>query len=437
MASTVRLLLLPGLAAIVAAGPLAAHEIPVEVAVQMLARADRDSFRVIARVPLRSMRDVEVPEFGPGYLDLEGLSPQLEGLANQWIVPFVQVSDGGGRLAAPSVAATQVSLPSDRSLESFETALGHLAEPKPGNAMNLVWDQVFFDVLLEYPVGPEAADFSIRPGLGHLASNVVTTLRYELPGGAVRAYHFTGNPGVVPLDPSWLQAAWRFVCLGYEHILDGPDHLLFLVCLVIPLRRLRPLVLIVSAFTVAHSVTLVASAFGLAPDSLWFPPLIETLIAASILYMALENIVGAASRRWMYAFGFGLVHGFGFSFALRETLQFAGSHLVTSLLAFNVGVELGQIFVLLLLVPVLECAFRHVVAERMGTIILSALAAHQAWHWSLERYGVLAMYQAGWGALVPERWQGTILLAGGAALAGIAWWFAIRGRRRERDAPLG
>jgi len=115
---------------------------------------------------------------------------------------------------------------------------------------------------------------------------------------------------------------------------------LFVMCLIIPFRRIRPLVVIVTSFTVAHSITLLASAFSLLPKALWFPPLIETLIAASIVYMAFENIVGSRwQRRWIIAFGFGLVHGFGFSFALRETLQFAGSHLLTSLLAFNLGVE--------------------------------------------------------------------------------------------------
>ena len=81
--------------------------------------------------------------------------------------------------------------------------------------------------------------------------------------------------------------------LGFCHILDGTDHLLFLFCLVIPFRRFRSLVAVVTAFTVAHSITLIASAYNLAPDALWFPPLIETLIATSIVYMALENIVGA------------------------------------------------------------------------------------------------------------------------------------------------
>src|SRR6185503_575545 len=123
---------------------------------------------------------------------------------------------------------------------------------------------------------------------------------------------------------------------------------------------------------------------------LWFPPLIEVLIALSIVYMALENIVGAKlERRWMMAFGFGLVHGFGFSFALWESLQFACSHLAASLVAFNIEVELGQIFVLALIIPVLAYVFTHVVAERMGTIILSAFVAHTAWHWMLERWTVL------------------------------------------------
>jgi len=189
---------------------------------------------------------------------------------------------------------------------------------------------------------------------------------------------------------------------------------LFVFCLVLPFRRFRELVLIVTAFTVAHSITLASAAFGYGPDGLWFPPFIETLIALSILYMSLENIVGVAAvrRRWVITFVFGLVHGFGFSFALQETLQFAGSHLVTSLFAFNLGVELGQILVVALLIPALALTFRYVVAERIGIIILSALVAHTAWHWMTERWGVLR--QVEWPALT----------AAGAASA-IRWLMAL------------
>jgi hypothetical protein len=227
--------------------------------------------------------------------------------------------------------------------------------------------------------------------------------------------------------------------MGFLHILDGTDHLLFLVCLVIPLRRLRPLILVVTAFTVAHSFTLIASAYDFAPDALWFPPLIETLIAMSIVYMALENIAwaGAGGRRWMIAFGFGLVHGFGFSFALRENLQFAGSHLLTSLLCFNVGVELGQLLVLLLLVPMLDAFFRFVVAERMGTIILSALVAHTGWHWMIERADRLRQFKFHWPALDAALlssvmvWLMFLLIA-----AGLAWvMFRLFRERAKTSLP--
>jgi hypothetical protein len=348
---------------------------------------------VLVRVPLKTIRDLEFPERADGYLDVEKLTPQLKDAAKVWIADFVEIQEGDTRLPAPRIAATQLSLDSDRSFASFDTALEHVNGPKLSGDSHVVWNQLLFDVLLEYPIQSDRSRFSIRPGLERFAARVVTVLRFMPPGGVVRAYEFTGDPGMVPLDPRWHQAALGFIKLGFFHILDGIDHLLFLLCLVIPLRRLRPLLLVVTAFTVAHSITLIASAYGVAPDALWFPPLIETLIAVSIVYMALENIVGASShRRWMIAFGFGLVHGFGFSFALREKLQFAGSHLATSLLSFNIGVELGQLLVLILLIPALQALFRFVVAERMGTIILSALVAHTGWHWMLDRGAILARF---------------------------------------------
>ena len=219
-------------------------------------------------------------------------------------------------------------------------------------------------------------------------------LRFHPAGRSERVFELSGDPGLVRLDPRWHHAFFRFVQLGFVHILDGVDHLLFVICLLIPFRKIRPLVALVTSFTVAHSITLIASAFGLAPRALWFPPLIETLIAASIVYMAFENMVGSNwQRRWKIAFCFGLVHGFGFSFALRETLQFAGSHLLTSLLAFNLGVEFGQILIVLIAVPLLNGLFRSGLAEHIGTILLSALLAHSGWHWMTERAGNLGEFQ--------------------------------------------
>jgi HupE / UreJ protein len=183
---------------------------------------------------------------------------------------------------------------------------------------------------------------------------------------------------------------------------------------------------------------LIASAYGMGPDALWFPPLIETLIAMSILYMALENIVGASSvgRRWIVTFAFGLVHGFGFSFALRQTLQFAGSHMLTSLVSFNLGVELGQLLVLAVCIPLLDLLFRYAVAERMGTIILSALVAHTAWHWMIERWNQLRQFRFQWPVVNAAflvsamRWAMFII-----ALGGLVWAVSLLLAKKRSNKP--
>lgn len=372
-----------------------AHDLPADITVQAIARPSPGHLQLLVRVPLKAIRDLDFPERDGGYLDIPRLAPLLPDAAKVWLADFVDVYEAGTRIGPPGIAATQIAMESDRSFAGFESALAHIHAPPPDNREQLVWNQVFLDVLLEYPIGNERSAISIRPRFDHLAGRVVTALRYLPPGGAARAFEFSGDPGIVPLDPSWTQAARRFIALGIEHILDGTDHLLFLLCLVIPFRRFRALLLIVTAFTVSHSVTLIASAYQLGPDALWFPPLIETLIAASIVYMALENVLGtcAVGRRWILAFVFGLVHGFGFAFALRNTLQFAGSHLLASLLSFNLGVEIGQILVLGLFIGLLEPLFRFVVKERPGVIVISALVAHTAWHWMTERWERLRQFR--------------------------------------------
>jgi hypothetical protein len=381
--------------------PLAAHDIPSDATVQMFFKPAGNHLNILVRVPLKTMRDVEFPERDQGYLDFDRVDPTLREAANLWVSDFIDVYEGDERLPKPRIVETRLSLESDPSFVSYDQALAHVTGPKLSNGTTVFWDQLMLDVLFEYPIQSDQSRFSIHPALDRLAARVVIALRFLPPGGAVRAFEFLGDPGLVHLDPGWFQAAGQFVKLGFFHILDGTDHLLFLFCLVIPFRRFRALIPVVTAFTVAHSITLIASAYNLAPDALWFPPLIETLIAMSIVYMALENIVGGATvqRRWMITFGFGLVHGFGFSFALRQTMQFAGSHLLASLLSFNIGVELGQLLVLALMIPALELLFRYVVAERMGTIILSAIVAHTAWHWMIERWEVFHQYQIRWPAL--------------------------------------
>jgi len=422
-----------------------AHDIPNDVTVQMFVKPNGQHLDLLLRVPLNAMRDTEFPERGPGYLDLERVDASLREAASVWIADAIQLYEEDARLPNPRIVDVRASLQSDKSFASYDQALAHVKGPRLMNDVQVYWNQVMLDVFFEYPIHSERSRFSIHPGLARLGLQVITALRFLPPDGAVRAFEFVGDPGLVRLDPRWHQAALRFVKLGFFHILDGTDHLLFLFCLVIPFRSLRKLIPVVTSFTVAHSITLIASAYNLAPDFLWFPPLIETLIAMSIVYMALENIVGGVGvqRRWMITFAFGLVHGFGFSFALRQTMQFAGTHLLSSLLSFNIGVELGQLLVLVVLIPLLHVFFRFAVAERTGTIILSALVAHTGWHWMIDRGQRLRQFPFAWPVFTAAalaaamRWlMGIMILTAAVWYVSKRWPLIFPARRpSRRDAP--
>ena len=423
---------------------LAAHDLPTDVVVQAFVKPEGQRLRLLVRVPLAAMGDVDYPTRGPaGLLDLTRIDRSLQDAATMWLLPAFQVYEDDVPVTRPRVTAVHISLPVDRSFSSYAEALEHVSSPPLGPDVQLYWNQAMLDAIIDYDIRSDRSAFAIRPSVARLGVRVTTGLRFLPPDGAVRAFEFRGDPGLVRLDPRWHQTARRFVQLGFVHILDGTDHLLFLFCLVIPLRRLRALVPVVTAFAVAHSITLIASAFNVAPTALWFPPLIETLIALSIVYMALENMLAPRfDHRWVVAFGFGLIHGFGFSFALRESLQFAGSHLVASLLAFNVGVELGQLLVLLLLIPPLHLLFRFAVSERVATIVLSAVVAHSAWHWMVERGTTLGQFRFQWppiDAAFAARAAGWLLVM--AIAAGVFWLFSMTVRRisapgRSKDRPL-
>ena len=373
--------------------PVLAHDIPRDVTVQMFFKPEGQTLKVLMRVPLKGIMDIEFPHRERDFVDLAKVDQALHDAANGWIADKMEIYEGDKLLTERRIVSTRMSLESDRSFASYDEALAHVMGPPLNPETTIFWEQGILDVLFEYPIQSDKAYFSIHPAFDRLALKVVTALHFLPPGGVERAFELEGDAGLVRLDPGFFQAASRFVVMGFEHILDGIDHLLFLLCLIIPFRRMRTLIPIITAFTVAHSITLIASAYHYVPSALWFPPLIEVLIAMSIIYMALENIVGAKlGLRWIVTFGFGLVHGFGFSFGLEHTLQFAGSHLLTSLLSFNVGVELGQLLVLALIVPALNILFKYVVAERIGTIIVSAFVAHTAWHWMTERFEVLRMF---------------------------------------------
>ncbi len=173
----------------------------------------------------------------------------------------------------------------------------------------------------------------------------------------------------------------RFFVLGIEHIATGYDHVLFLLALLLVGGGVRSLVAIVTAFTVAHSLTLSLAVL----DVVQLPSrLVESVIALSIAWVALENILIDQSRgRWRVTFAFGLVHGFGFASILRD-LHLPTQGLVASLLAFNLGVEAGQLVVVLVTYPVVALIQRSPYRRRVIGLVSGVILVLALW-WFVER----------------------------------------------------
>lgn len=183
------------------------------------------------------------------------------------------------------------------------------------------------------------------------------------------------------------QVAAQYSVLGFTHILPkGLDHILFVLGLFLLATRFKPLLWQVTSFTLAHSITLGLTIYGVFSLS---PTIVEPLIAVSIVYVAVENMLTARLHAWRVAvvFGFGLLHGMGFAGTLQE-IGLPRSEFLTGLIAFNVGVELGQLTVIILAFLAVGLWFKDRPWYRRRVVLpASALIAAVGLYWTVERIG--------------------------------------------------
>jgi hydrogenase/urease accessory protein HupE len=197
------------------------------------------------------------------------------------------------------------------------------------------------------------------------------------PGG-------TGTGAVAPAaeQPTF----WEFVKLGVEHIWTGYDHLLFLFALLVVCRTFGSIVAIISCFTVAHSLTLALATLNVVNLPSRF---VEAAIAASIVFVGAENLWrrGEEPRgRWALTLAFGLIHGFGFASVLRDLGVGSGAGgIVMPLFTFNLGVELGQIAIAAVVLPIVWQLRKREGFVRVGVPVFSAMVALAGLYWMLQR----------------------------------------------------
>ena len=205
----------------------AAHDIPNDVQVQAFVKPDGRRLQLLMRVPLLAMREVDFPRRGLGILDLARADDALSNAAKLWIADNVELYEGDVRLGYPRVVEVRASLPSDKSFASYEEALAHVTGRDCRTTRNSIGTRDCSTYCSSTRYARTAPSFRSTQ-----ASSDWGCARSPRCGschpGRRRAYEFHGDPGLIRLDPRWHHAALRFVEVGFLHILDGTDHLLFL-----------------------------------------------------------------------------------------------------------------------------------------------------------------------------------------------------------------
>ncbi|CUH44472.1 HupE/UreJ family protein [Ruegeria atlantica] len=328
------------------------------------------------------------------YLDQGALLSDPGGLA-KIAASSLQLSVDRTTLPASVVALRLHPIGTEPGFANLSEARDALASGSvfPASAGETYVGDVIVDIHLRYVSGPVATyslSHTSNPGLPGQENTANLILDYN--GQEVRTFRATGlmhDP--VNVSGSATAAASTFIVEGIRHILEGPDHVLFVLCMIIGALNLRSLLARVTGFTLGHTVTLILGFFGIAPSGAWFIPTVELAIALSIVYAAVMAVTPSTQEHGnLKAFGItsgiGLLHGFGFSFMLHQILRVDAPNVWHSLLAFNVGVEIGQLMIVLLVWPLVLFLRRQPGRIWIGSrAAVAACAALIAMVWVVER----------------------------------------------------
>jgi hypothetical protein len=308
-----------------------------------------------------------------------------------------QIRADGDRLEASveHVRASPIgSQPPFATLDEAKTAFGG-ETVYPDDAEPAYVGDVVVDMILRYHTNAPVYRYSVSSTLDPRlpGQDDTANLILDYSPGATRVFRARGllaEP--VSVSRSAWSAVITFIKEGVRHILEGWDHVLFVLCLTLGATRLGSLVWRATGFTIGHTVTLMVGFFGYVPSGPWFIPAVETGIALSIIYAATIAVMARRDRKrgeiemLFITMGIGLLHGFGFSFVLHEFLQVDSPDIWQSLLAFNVGVEIGQLLLIVVAWPLFRLIARtNDRAWMLSRWGIAASCAAIALFWTVQR----------------------------------------------------
>ena len=418
---------------------LPAHEISPSVTVDAWVVLD-DDVDLLLRVPIDALQDLSLPVDDRGALRTDEAMPALRDAAELWLGDQLALLAGADPLPARTLVHVRTLAPGAGAPQAWLASPGAPSSGDPDPILRP--DQLLLEVGYRWADAAsvtQASGLSLRLDLARLALRTYVELRVveqrartaseASEATAERVLRLPASDRAIPLVPGALTAASAFLREGLGHIAVGLDHLLLLTLLALPLlgrpAPLRPLAAIATAFAAGHAVTVVAAAIGWLPSVLWFGAAVELTIAATVLGGAVDALLGSVRRspRMLplgVVFAFGVVHGAGFARALLDVLPLAGEQLVAALVAFNLGIEIGQLLWILALVLLAHRLLptRAIDATRA---LVALLVAHTALHWCQERAEVLLAF--GVPAIGLDLLSLRSILRGAAVLLlGLAFW---------------
>jgi hypothetical protein len=326
--------------------PAAAHDVPTEAIVQMSVIPEGTALRINVRVPSTLLADANLPKLEDGSIDAPASQPVLELVAGD-VARNLDVWEDQSPLGAPMAHAR---VDSDPTVVAFT---------------------------FDYRIASDRDRFSARlNGFRSTTQRVRTVAHVFTSTGATRTFSVTGNPERVFFDPRWTQTARRFAVLGLRRLLES-NQLWFLFALVVPLRKYATVATAFVALVAGESTAILASAWGVATPSPAFLVTVETAVAVTLIFIGVQNITHSQTRWvWPVALWFGLVDGFSVGATVRDSVQFAASHVALSIVAFGLALVAGQLWVIVLARPVVGIVHRWTRSEQMAAAILSAPVIH-------------------------------------------------------------
>jgi hypothetical protein len=406
------------------AAPLAAHEVPDRVYIQIFVKQERGHLTILVRMPANALIDYLLPtHFEGNWVDLEHATPLAEEGANVWIANLLALREDDRDVARPELRRIRLSRVNDPAFGNFDDALARIqSEPLPP-ATRVGQDQLTVDALLQTPITAPSSRLYFQPRFARLGVVVDTTLTFLSFEGGRRVFNYQSDPPRFELDPGRAATLKHFVTAGFEHYFDESDYWLFAICIALLFASTTRVAEFAGVLAAAQALSLFIALYVL-QTPFWLRSVCGTAIAACIVYAGAEAIIAHDARRRGVAFVTGVIFGYGAWIGLQPQVQFGGANVATAGAGFAVGFIVAEFLTLAACAGVAHAMRRYSLAPRRLFVVVAAIVIHVAWRRVLERADGLA--------LVPSYGRGpdaaTLILWALGAMALVALVTTLRKR---------